>query len=513
MSRRVAIVLALAALSVAGIVPIALGAEIRPGSCPAPATTWSATEKEVWQRFVCRGEVADLRARPDDKRKLSGTFLTNILLDEPWRPALPRQGVRIRGAVFDQKVTFDNADLAGVLWLEDCLFNREVFFSQTRSARLLSFDRSEFKEPLRLNAMKLGAPLFLRGVIAQNRIELWGTSIAGALFLSGSQLDSLFMQQANVASDVVIYGARIQYLQLGNATFGGNIVIGPTEDQPSIVSKMRVEASKVAGRITITDAIIETPIVLRFASIGGNLEINGGTLRGIDMTGATISGEFRLVASKTGPPKWSGDEPSILRNATARVIRIEGEPWPPKLDLRGFQFQLLGDGEDRSRSGARMPHRDVEPLLQWLGRSTPYSPQPYEQVAHVLAGTGDDAAAREVRYAAREEERRLAQGWKKAWLTAVWLVIGHGYHLDRALYWVIGLLIVGVLVVRLSGEAKRHNLGSGVAFSFDRLVPVVKLRDQKVELRPGVRQYFYVQQILGYVLASFLVAGLSGLTK
>jgi hypothetical protein len=37
------------------------------------------------------------------------------------------------------------------------------------------------------------------------------------------------------------------------------------------------------------------------------------------------------------------------------------------------------------------------------------------------------------------------------------------------------LFVVGVLVIRLSGEAKRRKVGSGLAYSLDRLVPVIKL--------------------------------------
>ena len=52
-------------------------------------------------------------------------------------------------------------------------------------------------------------------------------------------------------------------------------------------------------------------------------------------------------------------------------------------------------------------------------------------------------------------------------------------------------------------------------YSLDLLLPVVRLREQHydIDLQGRVRYYFYVHQIMGYVLASFLIAGLSGLTK
>ena len=55
----------------------------------------------------------------------------------------------------------------------------------------------------------------------------------------------------------------------------------------------------------------------------------------------------------------------------------------------------------------------------------------------------------------------------------------------------------------------------GIAYSLDMLIPVVRLREyhHKVELHGWARYYFYVHILAGYVLASFLIAGLAGLTK
>jgi hypothetical protein len=46
-------------------------------------------------------------------------------------------------------------------------------------------------------------------------------------------------------------------------------------------------------------------------------------------------------------------------------------------------------------------------------------------------------------------------------------------------------------------------------------LPIIKLRDAhyKIDLVGLPRYYFYGHKVAGYVLASFLIAGLSGLTK
>ena len=54
----------------------------------------------------------------------------------------------------------------------------------------------------------------------------------------------------------------------------------------------------------------------------------------------------------------------------------------------------------------------------------------------------------------------------------------------------------------------------GLSYSLDLLLPIIQLRARhyEVDLQGLVRYYFYFHQMMGYVLASFLIAGLSGLT-
>jgi hypothetical protein len=55
----------------------------------------------------------------------------------------------------------------------------------------------------------------------------------------------------------------------------------------------------------------------------------------------------------------------------------------------------------------------------------------------------------------------------------------------------------------------------GISYSFDLLLPIIRLRDSHyaIELKAPARYYFYFHKIMGYLLASFLIAGVSGLTK
>jgi hypothetical protein len=162
----------------------------------------------------------------------------------------------------------------------------------------------------------------------------------------------------------------------------------------------------------------------------------------------------------------------------------------------------------------------------WLERDRIYTPQPYEQLAFVFQAAGDPTKAQAVRYASRERARR--QAWQeRLWglplrwlgLTLLKWTIGYGIGLRYffALGWVLAFWIIGAGVLHFSGQPA-VGLAAGLAprlvYSLDQLLPIVELEKyDEVVLTGGVAYYFYVQKLIGWLLGSFLVAGLAGLTQ
>jgi hypothetical protein len=90
---------------------------------------------------------------------------------------------------------------------------------------------------------------------------------------------------------------------------------------------------------------------------------------------------------------------------------------------------------------------------------------------------------------------------------------------------------VGAIVLAVSGEYTKipdvikwsaastksiiYNIIDIIFYNFDIILPIVSLHDSfdKIEIAIPMRYYFYFERIMGYVLASFLIAGLAGLTK
>jgi hypothetical protein len=156
-------------------------------------------------------------------------------------------------------------------------------------------------------------------------------------------------------------------------------------------------------------------------------------------------------------------------------------------------------------------------LKSWLALQKRYSPQPYEQLASVLLKMGYKDEANAILYASKERERiEAASDWKRrVWLELLNLFIGYGYRIYLAVLWSLGFILVGVVVLRLSGQGPANNMPYGVVYSLDMLLPIVRLRESnyKIELAGPARYYFYFHRLMGYVLGSFLIAGLSGLAK
>jgi hypothetical protein len=181
--------------------------------------------------------------------------------------------------------------------------------------------------------------------------------------------------------------------------------------------------------------------------------------------------------------------------------------WPDNLELEGFTYARLG--------GFKVDSTDVSWFKEWLEKQKSHSPQPYEQLASVLQKTGHKEKANDILYYGKERERSEATGLNWLWLTLLWIFIGYGYRIWYAFLWVILFVAIGACIFRRTEEAKRNKMPYGFAYSFDMLLPIIKLRERHydIDLSGWPRYYFYFHKIMGYVLASFLIAGLSGLTK
>jgi len=251
----------------------------------------------------------------------------------------------------------------------------------------------------------------------------------------------------------------------------------------------------------------------------------------VDLTGATV-GTLSLGSLCYGqvdaPRNWGAGAELILSNASVHTLsdglcRDGGSDclddyWPEHLELTGFTYQQLASFDARKEDGGKeidMATRPVKWWAEWLRRQEGYSPQSYEYLASTLLKMGHKDKAKDILYAGKNRELETVAFPENVELWLQRAFIGYGYRIYYALIWVVAFIVVGAVLLRLSREGPRNRMPYGLAFSFDMLLPVVKLRDYhySVDLKGWVRYYFYFHKLMGYVLASFLIAGLTGLTK
>jgi hypothetical protein len=467
----------------------ALAQAAQPPASPTCAVagddSWTAQEKFVWTR-TCNGEAADFNAEPGyggtldpltkelpANRVLTTTFIEKILTDDTYSGAIKRHGVRVTGARFTETLDLQNIELGSELWFEQCLFEKGADLSWLRSTQPIAFNNSKVAGPLNFYAAQIGSDLHVTGsVIAE--VNLNGAHVSRTLDLSNSRVtDTLDIPNLQVGTD----------LRMREAEFSGEIN-------------------------------------LRYSQIGGELDWRGASFaQDVDLTRAHVDGAFLLGSAnhsgstqpdsdQPGPARWAKDVALTARFAKLAIIPRLSDAWPNNLHIVGLTYDGI-ESVEGFESG--------DGFQQWLDRQRRYSRQPYEQLANILQAQGEIENATAVRYAERERDRgRSGQRWYIfAWLTLLKYLIGYGYYPYRSIVWVFLLVIVGAVVLRVSGQGPKNDMPIGLSYSFDMLLPVIRLREQhyNVDLTGAPRYYFYCHKIMGWVLASFLVAGLSGLTK
>ena len=611
-----------------------------PTSVP-PLPEWSALESWVWQ-IIGRGLPADidgyLNKTFDPKepvgdredRRLSAAFLQTIALHEPYKSALPRHGIEIIGAWFDEAIDLRDGRMRGVLWLHRCRFEEALGLNGLRSEGVISFDGSVFEETVDMRSLNVEGGLYFRDGARFNKVDLYGAHIGGNVNFSRASFTgrlilnavkvggNLFGKESCFEKDVGLKGAVVEgmldlrrsrfkgrldmwWLRTGqdllmggmdggevsaqrgsyflldcrNARIGGQLNLNNVDiagdlnlSSISITNEallgfgsrfanvnlrlakvgqhLTLATAKIDGRVNLTAVEVGQDVFFReakladrldlvFAKLDGNLDLCGGSFGKVDLTGTAIAGELRL---KNDPASidWQEGAKLILRNAKADAVHDSPNAWPKDLELDGFVYHRFGGlaaEADDNLGNRRSPW-----FVAWLQKDEPHTPHPYRQCAKVMDDMGHPEIADDVLYAGRERDRDemlRSRDFLPAlglWFLKATIGYGHGAaRYFRTLYWVLGLTVTGVLMLMGTGDYVLLNGGidwsgatvgqqlltlvQAASYSLDKLLPVIDLPAHHINVMLGdvSRLYFQLHKLMGYILALFLLAGITGLTK
>lgn len=270
------------------------------------------------------------------------------------------------------------------------------------------------------------------------------------------------------------------------------------------------------------------PVRLLRARFRGDLYVGGSNAQGVEplrlvLERARIDGTLLLRAG------WPARGEMNLAHARVGILADEPDAWPEqgRLCLDGLVCDALG-AEDRTP-------RDARRRLAWLRRQREFQPQPYEQLAQVLAAMGQVEQAKRVLIGmARDRHgqerprsiRAVGSALRWLWRWVRWAVLGYGYRPWRAMGWPVVLWAAGWAVfwqAQLREQMEQVGApGNGMrtmvapAYSLDVMLLIIELHQEAYWLpRSGTwqRWYFWIHKPMGWVLVTFLFAGVAGLVR
>lgn len=368
-------------------------------------------------------------------------------------------------------------------------------------------------------------------------LGLDGMTVGGDMFLNkGFRSDG----------EVRLLGARIG----GNLDCsGGHFANSIGRGRPNGGHALSADGVVVKECVFLTDGFsADGGVGFAGAEIEKNFECIGATFRGpLGLRGASVRGGFHWLEIK---------EPELatllLDDASTPRVLDDRLSWPAngKLDLDGFVYQRFAQGP-----------RDHRSRLDWIERQRDFTPQPYRQLAKVLRDEGDESGAKEVLY--RMAHRTLTEKKQNAiqrfWGLALRGAVGYGYYPGRAVIWLAGIVATGFLLfwfgyatrsmtpTDTNAYAEFRETGStppyyerfhALMYSVENTAPLVKFgqvdrwqpdpNPQRfveclwatssslsicVSMAGFLRWVRWIQTLLGWILATFFVAGVTGIVR
>jgi hypothetical protein len=410
-------------------------------------------------------------------------------------------------------------------------------------------------------AARITGKLDLSYLAVIHPLTLLDCSIADGIDFSHARVNSIDLRHSWTGTidgdlsimqgDLDLRMGRYGSISLFRAEIGGNLDLSFSR----LVGDPPLAAALAAiGGDVVLDNGVETAglIDLRLAKIGQSLSVNDARFTGRAENG--LNAERAMIG---GTLYWDDITKTAhteldLGDVHAGALWDDEQSWPApgNLYLDGFTYKDFAGGPG-----------DGPARLRWLRlqpRALQAQPQPYHQLAQVLRDAGREEGAVQVEIA--RENALLTAGRmntaSRLWLEALRVTIGYGYRPLRALWWILGFVLLGTLLFRRgyrsglitpteegayhafieTGAPPRHYPPfSSFVYSLENFLPVVDLhqgtywrpnpyhrarsRRRKVE-RSGntlsarlLRGYLWIHILAGWTITPLLFAGLAGLLR
>lgn len=527
-------------------------------------------EHWAWSKII-RGEIADMRfatgeddgagdqanqeiANGEGKqtlkpwpehRKLSARFFEVVLFHEPWCSAKIKPWMRVSHALVVDEIDWSNTEIKDEFWLDQSRIQSTLNWQGTRFSGLISLEATRLELGLNADRIQAGGIFCRGGFKSIGDIRVPGAHIRGNLDLEGANLsrgliaDSTQIEGSLFCRDDFKCGGEINLLSAS--------IVGSAEfDGAELTRGILADRVRVGGSLYCRSGFkADGAVSLRGARIGNTMQLLGTFNNRVDLSSATVTGELQFDVGGRFSPTWGKNAQLLLRNATCGALagkvnslkrtNDKGKSECVPTDMLGLSYAriggLAGDGE---RAGATLADASVKDLVALLESDAPkkdaFSPQPYRQLADALMAAGREEKAHKIRFALLEHER-AAKGVPLTRKAALFLsrhLIGHGFENWRAAIGfalvvlataAVGLWFQGHPFVTDPAAMDFRAMGDWGGYALGNAIPLLELdpshatfvADRFGEEAPlGLKTWLYSFKLLGFLLLSYLAAGLSG---
>jgi hypothetical protein len=524
-----------------------------------PAEQWVAnrmmSEKIIdFKDYHCPGS-----ADAPDCYALSGDFVGRLFAGK----VVPPDRWPVRG------IELLSAEVRGALNLTGVHVARRVVVRNSHFTDIVVLDDARFDNSLLLVCDRFDNAVTGAGLHVAGDLSLAGSQFADQLNLVGANIEGFFRAGSQVAQALDVSNAHIgitfafnqnqpsdcrtgppvakQGILFDGSDIGGNLDLEGTIGHVGSHDAISAYATHIHGRavllvtadggIDLTRVVIDHSLALRSLTVRGALKLSGGRIGTdvtlaplafegpVDFSGASVGQTLNILPSPQ--PGTPGNMVALnLQNAHVGRLGDDAASWT------NVHHQLAGFTYDEFVPPAPGDRPNQDWRRNWLANdqseTEEFDPQPYRQLATVLAASGDKERSAEAAFWSRERERQLA--WKSdkvlTWLGLSVLAFTVGYGIGAytfvVLIWVAVITALSAIMLRFSPVARARGWLWCSQAGLDRLLPVIQLSPEfdeffkdsaKSELNRWQVLFFSLTAIVGWLLGAFLAAALSGLTQ
>ncbi|WP_186400975.1 hypothetical protein [Stappia sp. P2PMeth1] len=351
--------------------------------------------------------------RPDyasPERTIRADLLRYLILGGCEAFRTHERGVQVKGAWIDGNLDLAFATARGATVLRNCGFPDGIEADQAALQRL-DLEGSRLKG-LSANGCQVTGDVWLDGVETSASVLLAGATIGGQLACEGAKLvggdgKALNAQGSRITSDVFLSGLTSKgEVSFSGARIGGQLGCDVATLDGGGGMALNAQGAQIADDVFLNGLTSKGEVSFCGARIGGQLSCEGAKLVG---RGGKALNAQRLRVERGFFWRGVGSVTGAVDLVSAHVSDLvdDLESWEKVDSLR-----LVGLTYDNLHGPL-----DEEMRLAWLRKGAKpngvFHPQPYQQLAKVLRGSGHRAEAQAVLIAMERERRRAARSWRR----------------------------------------------------------------------------------------------------